>query len=89
MIANHIYKFVDKHEVTRLIGYSNSTLKRYRTTGKLQENIHWISINSRSVRYNIVLVLDWFANVNDPQSHQIAIDNYLLSMASNQRKIKK
>lgn len=88
MIANQIYRLVDKHEVVKLTGYSNSTLKRYRNAGKLQENIHWISINSRSIRYNIVLVLDWFANINDPQSHQKAIDNYLSSMASNQRKLK-
>lgn len=86
MIANQVYPFVDKNEVTRLTGYSDSTLKRYRNAGKLQENIHWVSVNSRSIRYNIVLVLDWFANVNDPVSHQRAIDNYLLSMASNQRK---
>lgn len=89
MIANQIYRLVDKHEVKRLTGYSDSTLKRYRISGKLQENIHWVSVNSRSIRYNIVLVLDWFVNVNDPQSHQIAIDNYLHSMASNQRKLKK
>lgn len=86
MIANQNYPFVDKHEIKKLIGYSDSTLKRYRTSGKLQKDIHWISVNSRSIRYNIVLVLDWFANVNDPQSHQRAIDNYLLSMASNQKK---
>lgn len=88
MIANQIYRLVDKHEVVKLTGYSNSTLKRYKITGKLQKNINWISINSRSVRYNIVLVIDWFANINDPQSHQKAIDNYLLSMASNQRKLR-
>lgn len=58
MIANQAYRLVDKHEVVKLTGYSDSTLKRYRITGKLQENIHWVSINSRSVRYNIVLVLD-------------------------------
>lgn len=88
MIANQAYRLVDKHEVVKLTGYSDSTLKRYRITGKLQENIHWVSINSRSVRYNIVHVLDWFANINEPQSHQKAIDNYLLSMASNQRKLR-
>lgn len=88
MIANQTYLLVDKYEVKRLTGYSDSTLKRYRISGKLQENIHWFSVNSRSIRYNIVLVLDWFANVNDQQSHQRAIDNYLCSMASNQRKLK-
>lgn len=81
------YPFVTKQVVSKLTGLSGDTLKKYRLQGKLQKDIHWVVLNSRVVRYNITLVLDWVQNhVSNPNAHQRAIDNYLAYLPSNQRK---
>ncbi|MBD2596526.1 hypothetical protein H6G74_19630 [Nostoc spongiaeforme FACHB-130] len=81
------YQFVSKQVVSKLTGLSGETLKRYRLQGKLQKDIHWVVLNSRVVRYNITLVLDWVQNhVSNPNAHLRAIDNYLADLPSNQRK---
>ena len=78
--------FVGKREAERLTGLSYETLKKYRLSGLLLEGIHWIKLNSRVVRYNALLLLDWIQNRNDPQAHQRAIDAYQASLISNQPK---
>lgn len=72
------------------IGLSPHTLKRYRLQGTLIEDIHWIRINPRCVRYNRELIQDWVCNRHAPSSHQKAIEEYLNSLACNRkgRKIK-
>jgi hypothetical protein len=84
------YQFVDKKVVTELTSLSGYTLKRYRLQGKLQQDIHWVMLNSRVVRYNIILILDWMQNyTNNPQAHLRAIENYLASLPSSQKKIRR
>ncbi|ACC83241.1 hypothetical protein [Nostoc punctiforme] len=84
------YPFVNKQVASKLTGLSGDTLKRYRLQGKLQKDIHWVVLNSRVVRYNITLVLDWVQNhISNPNAHLRAIDNYLAYLPSNQRKRRK
>ncbi|WP_413174491.1 hypothetical protein [Anabaena azotica] len=84
------YQFVTKQVASQLTGLSGDTLKRYRLQKKLQKDIHWITLNSRVVRYNITLVLDWVQNhISDPKAHLRAIDNYLASLPSSQPKRKR
>lgn len=83
------YQFVSKQVAAQMTGLSSETLKRYRLEGSLQKDIHWIAINSRVVRYNISLVLDWMQNKDsNPQGHLKAIENYLASLPSSQKKQK-
>ena len=83
------YQFIDKNVAAELTGLSSDTLKRYRQKGKLQKDIHWVSINSRVVRYNKTLLIDWIQNhQSNPKAHSKAIENYLASLPSSQKKIK-
>ncbi|BAZ12358.1 hypothetical protein NIES4071_41880 [Calothrix sp. NIES-4071] len=80
------YAFVNKQKASELTGLSTETLKRYRLKGKLEKGIHWVEINSRVVKYNISLVLDWVQNHRDnPQEHIKAIEHYLASLPSNHK----
>lgn len=83
------FRFVKKQEISRLTGLSDSTLKRYRLAGVLIEEIHWIRLNSRSIRYNAKLILDWLQNINDRQAHSRAIEAYLGTLASNTQKVRR
>lgn len=80
------FRFVGKQEIADLTGLSCETLKQYRLTGRLIEDIHWIKLNSRVVRYNLFLIKDWIQNHNNPQIHQRAIEAYLSSLPSNEKK---
>lgn len=80
------FRFVGKQEIADLTGLSCETLKQYRLRGRLIEDIHWIKLNSRVVRYNLFLIKDWVQNHNNPQVHQRAIEAYLSSLPSNEKK---
>ncbi|PSB60833.1 hypothetical protein C7B61_16845, partial [filamentous cyanobacterium CCP1] len=47
------FRFVKKREISKLTGLSGDTLKKYRLSGLLCEDIHWIRINSKVVLYNL------------------------------------
>jgi hypothetical protein len=79
-------RFVKKREISRLTGLSGDTLKKYRLSGVLSEDIHWVRVNAKLVLYNVPLILDWLQNINDPIAHQRAIESYLATLLSNQKK---
>jgi hypothetical protein len=79
-------RFVKKREIAQLTGLSGDTLKKYRLSGLLSEDIHWIRVNTKLVLYNVPLILDWLQNINDPLAHQRAIESYLSTLLSNQKK---
>lgn len=79
--------FVDKHQASRITGLSPDTLKTYRLSQKLLEGVHYVALNSRTIRYNAPL-LESFIQHGGLQSpeHQRDIDAYLQSLNSNQPK---
>lgn len=80
-------QFVSKQEATQSLKLSGTTLRRYRVQGLLIEDVHWVRLNSRCIRYNLELIKDWLHNRHDPAAHQRAIEIYQASLLSNQRKI--
>lgn len=80
-------RFGTKHAAAKLLGLSSETLKKYRLRDKiLVEGIHWIKLNSRTIRYNLSLLADWLQNRHNPAAHQRAIEQYLSTLACNQPK---
>jgi hypothetical protein len=83
------FRFTDKWEMSRLTGLSPETLKKYRLNGFLIENIHWIRLNQRTVRYCVPLVLDRIQNQHFPQVHDKAIEYCQSLLPSYQEKPKR
>ncbi|MBW4474466.1 MAG: hypothetical protein KME45_29430 [Stenomitos rutilans HA7619-LM2] len=79
-------EFVDKWGASQLTGLSPETLKKYRLSGLLIEDIHWVRINSKAIRYNARLLVDWLRNRGNPRAHQQAIEHYLAASSANGRK---
>ena len=77
--------FVDKHSAAKITGLSAETLKRARLSGNLIEGIHFVKLNSRTVRYNDQLLQDWMQNRHDELAHQRAIEIYQASLLSNKK----
>jgi hypothetical protein len=73
-------RFVKKREISRLTGLSGETLKKYRLSGVLSKDIHWIRINPKVVLYNVPLIMDWLRNINNPDAHQELVEAYRLSL---------
>lgn len=65
----------DKHKVKAFLDVGSSTLRRYREKHWI-EGVHWVRINSRTVRYNLELIKDWVENKHDPAAHNKAIAKY-------------
>jgi hypothetical protein len=68
--------FVKRQEISRLTGLSGGTLKKYRLSGMLSEDVHWIRVNSKLILYNVPLVMDWIQNIHYPKLHQQTIEAY-------------
>lgn len=65
-----------------------NTLKHWRIGNrdikpKLIEGVHWFRPGTRSILYNISLIEDWLANLQDPKAHEKAIEAYRASLPSN------
>lgn len=78
--------FCNKHTLSERTGYSPHTLKKLRQRGDWIEGIHFVRDNSRVVRYNLNLCLDWLANRGDPHAHQQAIEAYLVALSASKKK---
>jgi hypothetical protein len=79
-------QFVKKRDLSKATGLSGETLKKYRLSGRLIEDIHWVRVNSKLVLYNLPLILDWIQNSADPNAHRRAIEAYRDSLLSSQKK---
>jgi hypothetical protein len=80
--------FAGPSEATAVTGLSRGELKDLRLSGELQKGAHWVAINSRSIKYNVQLLIDWMANRHAPELHEIAIQNFLASLPSSQPPVK-
>ena len=77
--------WINKHSASALLEISVHTLKTYRIL-HWQSGIHYQHLNSRTIRYNRELIIDWMANISYPEAHQRAIQAYLASLPSNHNK---
>ena len=82
---NNLPFWINKHSASALLDISVHTLKSYRIL-YWQSGIHYQYLNSRTIRYNRELIIDWMANISYPEAHQRAIQAYLASLPSNQTK---
>ena len=74
--------FCNKHVLAEKLGYSPHTLKAIRQRGEWIEGIHYVKPkgNSRVIRYNLELCLNWLANQNNPDAHKKVVESYLSSL---------
>lgn len=74
--------YIDKHKLAARISYSPHSFKRWRKNGTWQEGIHFIVINSRTIRYREDVCLNWVANRHNPKAHVAYIKQALKRLKS-------
>lgn len=77
--------WINKHSAAALLEISIHTLRTYRSL-HWQSGIHYQYLNSRTIRYNRELIIDWVVNIYYPEAHQRAIRAFLVSLPSNKNK---
>ncbi|WP_055076026.1 hypothetical protein [Pseudanabaena sp. 'Roaring Creek'] len=81
------YTFIQKAEAAKLIGMSTEYLKKQKRLNNLIQGIHYYQYGKTApCVYNAELLQDWFIHRNDPDAHNVAIERYLASLPSNERK---
>jgi hypothetical protein len=78
--------FLTEQELAERLSLSVDTLQRYRKDKVLLQGIHWQKLRGGEIRYNETLLIDWWANLHDPEAHQRAIENWQQQLLSNKRK---
>ena len=81
-------RLVTKHEAADMLAMSHETLKklRLRPDSPLIRNVHYFKLNSRTIRYNAPLLMDWAINRDNPAVHQRTIEQFLAATPANQPK---
>ncbi|MHC5826996.1 MAG: hypothetical protein ACYT04_66790 [Nostoc sp.] len=74
------FTFCNKYFLAQHIGYSSHTLKAIRQRGEWIEGIHYVRENSRTIRYNLEICLNWLANKHNPDAHKETIARYLANL---------
>lgn len=86
MIQNYVLQnYADTRNTAAFCGLSASTLKRLRLSGQLAEGVHWSRVGGK-ILFHLPLLRDWLAHQGDPAAHDRAIQNFLATLPSNQRK---
>lgn len=60
MVVNSDY--LTKYDAAELTCLSTHTLKKYRLNGKLIKGIHYVKLNSRTIRYHRPSLQTWMNN---------------------------
>lgn len=69
--------FCRTREARQITGLSSTSLQRARTSGELQEGLHWHRAGTKQVLYSRPLIVHWAATRTDPDLHKQAIARYL------------
>lgn len=80
--------YANTQKTVQLCGLSASTLKRLRFDGRLREGLHWTRVTGR-ILFCLPLLIDWLANQSDPAAHDRAIQNFLATLPSNRKAMRK
>jgi hypothetical protein len=74
-------KFKDLKQVSP---YGKSKTQEFVRSGRWREGLHFVRDEVGDRLYNLTLIADWIANINDPVAHERACESYLASLPSNQ-----
>jgi hypothetical protein len=74
-------KFKDLKQV---FPYGKTKVQHLVRSGRWREGLHYVTDEVGDRLYNLTLISDWVANLNDPIAHQRACELYLASLPSNQ-----
>lgn len=79
-------QFLTEEQAAEILQVSDRTLQRYRQNGTHQKGIHYQKMPGGGIRYINVMLQDWMMNLDDPEAHQQAIEEFRKQSAGNRRR---
>ncbi len=73
------FELATTEQAAEVLGCSTHWLKKRRLDGQLQEGVHWVRTNQRSIRYITPLLKDYLNNRNQFSTHRQFIVSDLIS----------
>jgi hypothetical protein len=77
-----------KRDLAQVVPYGKSKIQDLIKRQVWIEGLHYVTDDAGDRLYNLDLIADWVANLNDPTAHQRACESYVGSLPSNQRPAK-
>jgi hypothetical protein len=71
---------VKARSLTKTLGISRSTLKKWRLSGQLVEGIHYLRNGYNLILYNPELIAHWLQTLSQPELHDRKVKEYLASL---------
>jgi hypothetical protein len=69
-------------EMRKVVGYGKSKCQQLVRDEVWREGLHYVTDPCGERLYNLTLLQDWVANINDPATHQKACELYYASLPS-------
>lgn len=73
-------------DLCRVVPYQRTKIKNLVRSGQWVSGLHYVTDPNGDRLYNLTLIADWVANINDPVAHERACELYVASLPSNQAK---
>jgi hypothetical protein len=83
-MVNQFWRRGKKAALKPICPYGKSKIQSLIKEGLWCEGLHFVTDHSGDRIYNLDLIGDWMANMNDPVAHQRACKIYLASLPSHQ-----
>lgn len=80
------FQLLTEEQAAAILKVGERTLQRYRQQETLKQGIHWQRMPGGEIRYIEPMLLDWAANLHDPDAHLQAIENFRAQLLSHKRK---
>jgi hypothetical protein len=84
---NRFWRRGKKSALSQIVPYGKSKIQDLIKRQIWREGLHYVTDDAGDRLYNLDLIADWVANLNDPTAHQRACESYLMylmSLPSNQ-----
>jgi hypothetical protein len=88
-MINQIWQRGKKRHLAQVCPYGKDRVTRLIRQGHWREGLHFVTDLSGDRIYNLTLIEDWMANMNDQATHQRACELYLASLPSSKSKTPK
>lgn len=82
-MVNQIWRRGKLSALYQVCPYGKSKIQDLIKREVWREGLHYVTDSAGDRLYNLTLIEDWIANMNDPTAHQRACEVYLQSLPSN------
>lgn len=76
-------------DLAQIVPYGKSKIQDLIKRQVWREGLHYVTDEAGDRLYNLDLIADWVANLNDSTAHERACESYVSSLPSNQTAVRK